>query len=66
MSVGKKLVIVGLLIGVVALSDWPRAQGPPAAFYGIGDLPGGGAGRAPERVGNDRTIGLGRKTCAVG
>jgi hypothetical protein len=46
MSVGKKLVIVGLLIGVVALSDWPRAQVPAVAFYGIGDLPGGGVGSA--------------------
>lgn len=37
-----KRVIVGTLLAVVALAGNPRAQSP-AAFYTIGDLPGGGS-----------------------
>jgi hypothetical protein len=44
MSSRKWLLIWSVLTVVVALSDRPRAQGPTAAFYGIGDLPGGGVG----------------------
>ena len=37
----RRWLLFCVLIGVVAIADRPRAQGPVAAFYGVGDLPGG-------------------------
>ena len=37
------LTLFCVLIGIVAVTGRPRAQGPAAAFYAVGDLPGGGA-----------------------
>src|SRR5688572_7226687 len=37
------LVLTCVLLGIVAHTPVPRAQGPTAVLYPIGDLPGGGA-----------------------
>src|SRR5438046_506077 len=46
MTIRKWLLLACVLIGIVAFTGGPRAQAPTAAFYGIGDLPGGGVGSA--------------------
>ena len=35
-------LLLGALLAIVALAGRPLAQGPAAAFYSVGDLPGGG------------------------
>ena len=42
----KWLLLVCVLIGLVAFTEHPRAQDPPAAIYGIGDLSGGAVSSA--------------------
>jgi hypothetical protein len=41
-----RLLLAALVVTFVTWGGRPRAQQPTAAFYGIGDLPGGGAGSA--------------------
>lgn len=43
MSLNRWLLLSCALTGTVAFGGRPNAQAPAAAFYGIGDLPGGGA-----------------------
>jgi hypothetical protein len=39
----KWLLLSCVVIGIVTLASRPNAQAPAAAFYAVGDLPGGGA-----------------------
>ncbi|HEX5216032.1 MAG TPA: PxKF domain-containing protein [Vicinamibacterales bacterium] len=38
----RRLLSLCVLAAIVVLAGRPRAQGPAVAFYGVGDLPGGG------------------------
>jgi hypothetical protein len=45
-AIRRKLLVVGLLIGINSFTGRPIAQAPATTLHGIGDLPGGGVGSA--------------------